>query len=223
MGSGRKGQDAQTLRWKPQMKNAAKRSCSLSTTGTAHVADQALANIRSIDKLRAQGHAVDDPYVAKLAGRGKAPAAEATTKPSRGVKKPPAGSRTLLIAAAAVACTVAGTAVVFAMGGFSSTYTVAGRIWLERRPLGTAELRFHSADHTDSPATVVAVTDGKFELKGVPSGKYRVTVHPPTGASKAVIATTYTKPESTPLQVNVSRDVNSLQFYAYKVLPKSRK
>lgn len=224
MGSGRNDQDAQALRWKPQMKNAAKRSRSLSASGTAHVADLALSNIRSIDKLRAQGHGADDPYVAKLAGRGQPAAAEKTTKSLRPQAGTPARSRRmLLVATAAVVCAVTATAFALGTGGFSSQHTIAGKVWLDRRPLGHSELRFHSTGQSDPAATVVAAQDGKFEIKGIPSGKYRVTIHPPTGAAVVSIATNYTKPESTPFQVHVNRDVNSLQLYAYKVLPKARK
>lgn len=224
MGSARNDRDAQALRWKPQMKNAAKRSRSLSSSGTAHVADQALSNIRIIDKLLAQGHGADDPYVAKLVGRSRPPATETATKCGRGPAAAPARSRrSILVASAAVTCAVAATSLALGMGGFSSRHTIAGKVWLERRPLGTAELRFHAADDAQEPATVVAARDGKFEIKGIPAGKYRVTVHPPAGSSVVSIATNYTQPESTPFQVHVNRDVHSLQLYAYKVVPTARK
>ena len=85
------------------------------------------------------------------------------------------------------------------------------------------KLLFPSSDQDDPAATVVATQDGKFELKGMPAGKYRVTVHPAAGSQVVAIATNYTKPESTPFQVHLNRDVHSLQLYAHKVVPKPRK
>lgn len=222
-----KDREPDALRWKPRMKNAAGRSRSLSATGTAHVADQALSGMCTIDKLRSQGRDVEESYVAKLAGQGlrsAATPAAASALANRGSKATAARSRRRILGiTAVVACTAAAAMVAYGMGGFSSRHTVAGKVWLERRPLGTAEVRFHPADNGNAAATVIAAHDGKFELKGIPPGKYRVTVHPSADSAVVPIAANYTKPEATPFQVHVHRDVDSLQLYASRVLPKARK
>jgi len=213
-------QDTQSLRWKPRMKNAANRSRSTSSTGTMNVADQALSAMRQIDRGRTADGEVDASYAARLAGQFGGQESVGKTR-ARG---PATARRPWKIAMLTAAPLLTG-AVVLMNGGLwrPSQHTVAGKVWLDRRPLGEAELRFHPMHAAESPLTVVAADDGRFELASVSAGKYRVTVHPPAGSSVVTVASGYSKPETTPFQLFVSRDVASLQLYACKVLPKPRK
>lgn len=219
-------QDAAALAWKPRLKNATGRTRSLATSGTGHVADEALATIRAIDKLRSRNGDVDDSDVARLAGRCRT-RAEAVEPPGR--RGGPAAGRPArrgiaLPLVGTVAAVVAGMALV-AWGGLLSSgrHTVAGKVWLERRPLGSAELHFHPAGPGAEALTVTAADDGRFELTGVPPGGYRVTVRPPAGSTVVSVAANYTAPETTPFQVLVKGDVASLQLRAFRVVPKPRR
>lgn len=212
--------DAAALNWKPRLKNAPKRVRSTSGSDTVNEADRALSAIKTIDKFLALGGKADDSYVNVLAGSARAP----RTPPAKGAAGGPARrSRNLLLGGVAAACAL-GVAM-FANGGLlpSSRHNIAGKVWLERNPLASAEIQLHPAGHDDAARTVVATADGQFELTGVAAGTYRVTIHPPAGGSTVSVAANYTKPDMTPLQVNVNRDVASLQLRAFKVVPKARK
>lgn len=213
--------DAATLSWKPRLKNAANRSRAPSTSHTEHVADQALTAMRRIDKRRTQG-GVEEDYVATLASQFGTPAA--ARGPARGNTRRPGGPyRRFLVPGAVVACALATAIVAAGTPLFRGRHTVAGKVWLERQPLGTAELGFHPSGRDADAVTVTAAEDGRFELAGIAPGSYRVTVAPPAGSPPVVIAANYLKPETTPIQVHVKADVNSLQVRASRLAPKPRK
>lgn len=218
--------DAATLKWTPRLKNSAQGAGRAANSGTNLVADRALSTIGTIDRFLAAGGDAEDAYISTLATRGRPPQAlsqAASVRPSRATdRRPSAGRRRLLCAGVAIASTV--LAGLFASGVLQPTHrhTVVGKVWLERRPLGAAELTFHPVGR-DDPRTVVAAEDGRFELAGVAAGTYRVTVQPPAGSAAVAVAANYTKPDSTPFQLHVNRDVASLQLHAHKILPKARK
>lgn len=212
--------DAATLSWKPRLKNAP-RSRAPATSHTEHMADQALAAMKRIDRHRSQGGAEEESYVAKIAsqfGASRAVDGVAPRKPARG---PSQRRRRFLMAVAA--CGLGATLVAYGSLLVRSSHTVAGKVWLERQPLGTAELGFHPSGRDNAAVTVTAAEDGRFELAGIAPGSYRVTVAPPAGSPPVVIAANYLKPETTPIQVHVKADVNSLQVRASRIMPKPRK
>lgn len=215
--------DAAALNWKPRLKNAPKRARSTSGSDTVNEADRALSAIKTIDRFLAAGGKADDSYVNTLAGSAQTTRSSRTPPVKKAASGPSRRTRNLLVGGIAAACALGVTLVV--NGGLfaSSRHTIAGKVWLERNPLGAAEIQLHPAGHDDAACTVVATADGKFELTGVVAGSYRVTIHPPAGGSTVSVAANYTKPDMTPLQVNVNRDVASLQLRAFKVVPKARK
>lgn len=227
MKHGHSDHDPRTLRWKPRMKNRPRGSHLVPTSATTHMADRALANMCTVNKLLAQGRDVDEPYVAKLADQAWQAGGAASGPRQRSGRRAGASTRgsrrTLWLAAAGALGVVGATMIANAAGVFAARHTIAGHVCLERRPLGTAELHFHLAGAGEASATVTAARDGTFRLEGIPPGEYRVTVHPPSTSSNVPIATNYTKPESTPFQVHVARDITTLQLNAFKAVPQPRK
>ena len=215
-------QDVEVLAWKPRLKNAPNRGRSQSTSGTMNVADQALSAMRQIDQRRTADGEVDDAYLNRLAGRFTPSDSVGGNQDRRQVAVAPRRRRPVLMVAGAL-CLVGAGAV--SAGGLwrASRHTVAGKVWLDRQPFGAAELRFHPTGDAESSLTTIAANNGTFELKSISAGRYRVTVHSPAGSSVVRVASGYSKPETTPFQLHVNRDVESLQLYAFKVLPKPRK
>lgn len=209
--------DAAALNWKPRLKNSPRDRRSTSTSITTNVADQALSAMRRIDQVRGIDGDVEGAAV-RLAGNYLPPAAHT---PARGpaVAAPRKGRVPLLAGlAVAAACLVA----VIATWRSPSRHTMAGNVYLERKPLASAELRFHPAGDDVAALTVVAAEDGGFRLEDVAAGSYRVTIHPPAGSTVVTLASAYTKPETTPLQVHLTRDADRLRLQASKVPPKPR-
>lgn len=210
--------DEAALNWKPRLKNAPKGRRSTSTSATTNVADQALSAMRRIDQVRDFNGDVE-ACATKLAGaatpRDLAVAKLRAAAASDGRKR-----RTPMLAGLAVAgvCVVA----VLALWRSPARHTMAGNVYLEKRPLAAAELRFHPAGAEAEALTVVAAEDGRFRLEDVAPGSYRVTIHPPASSAVVAIAEAYTTPEKTPLQVHLTRDIDRLRFFATKVAPKPR-
>lgn len=211
--------DAAALKWKPRLKNAPRGRRSTSTSATTHVADRALSAMRRIDRERTSDGAVDESCAARLAGHFLP---QDAAVPSRRVAARPAGSgrRTALVAVGAIAAACLGA--MFVAWPSGSSHTVAGSVYLERKPLGAAELRFHPGGDNAAVVAVVAAPDGRFRLADLAAGSYRVTIHPPGGSTIVPLAAAYTSPETTPLQVHLTRDVERLQLYASRVVPKPR-
>lgn len=211
--------DAAALKWKPRLKNAPRDKRSTSTSATTNVADQALSAMRRIDQVRGVGGDVEDA-AARIAGRYLPQAgAEAlnTKRAPAPVRTGRRGGRNALVAglALATACIVA----MFVLGRSTPRHTVVGRVYLERKPLGSAELRFHPGGNGSAAMTVVAAQDGEFRLKDIAAGDYRVTIHPPSGPRAVPLAAAYAHAETTPLHVHLIQDIDRLRLYASRVAP----
>lgn len=212
--------DAAALKWRPRLKNAPKGKRSTSTSATTNVAEQALSAMRRIDRVRGVDGDVEG-CATRLAGCYLPQDAAAKPARPRAAGAERAGRRggptTLLVGlmVAVAACIAA----VIVLGRPTPRVTVAGRIYLERKPLGAAELRFHPGGSPTAAVTVVAAQDGQFHLEEVAAGDYRVTIHPPTGSRGVPLAAAYASAESTPLHVNLVKDVDRLQIFASKVAP----
>lgn len=210
--------DEAALNWKPRLKNAPKGRRSTSTSATTNVADQALSAMRRIDQVRDFNGDVE-ACAAKLAGAPtQRDVAVAKLRAAAGAGR--RNRRAPLLAGLAVAgvCVVA----VAAMWRSPARHTMAGNVYLEKRPLAAAELRFHPAGAEAEALTVVAAEDGRFRLNDVAPGSYRVTIHPPASSTALPMAEVYTAPEKTPLQVHLTRDIDRLRLVATKVAPKPR-
>lgn len=215
--------DAAALKWKPRLKNTPQGRRSPANSAATHVADQALSAMRHIDHVRTREGAVDESRAARLAGRYLPQAQEPAAAPDRRrgagrVEAGRRGGRKALFAGLAVAaatCTVG----VLGLGRAVSRHTVVGRVYLERKPLGAAELRFHPGGNGSAAVTVVAAQDGKFHLEDVAAGDYRVTIHPPSGSMFVPLAAAYANAETTPLHVHLAQDIDRLQLFASKVAP----
>lgn len=221
MGKSTSRRDEAALKWKPQLKNAPKGKRSTSTSITTGVADQALSAMRRIDQVREFNGDVEG-CAAKLAGASshRELAAEARSRQAAAAAAKTRKRRTLLLAGLAVAGV--GVAAVVAAWRSPAGHTLAGNVYLDKRPLAAAELRFHRAGDDGTALTVVAAEDGRFRLEDVAAGSYRVTIHPPQGSTVVPLAADYTTPEKTPLQVHLTRDVDRLRLCASKVPPKPR-
>lgn len=226
----KKNQSAQ-LEWKPRLKNASRRSPRASASShSMAAASNALSAIRTIDTARGDSVAVDQQLVATLARRCNAMETAAVGRqggvPRRKETSTPNVGRRVLIGAAAAAMLLGVT--LFCGGSLLPVerHTISGRVWLERHPLGMAELRFHSSG-SDAASTKITVAkeDGGFRLDDVPTGTYRVTVHPaPTEfAPITKVASNYGDTKTTPFELRINRDVESVQLYAHAVMPKPRK
>lgn len=212
--------DAAALKWKPRLKNAPQGQQSTSTSAVTHVADRALSAMRHIDQVRTRAGDVDESSAARLAGRYLPQ--DTAGAPDRRRVPPPAGAgrhggRKAMFAGlvVAAACIVA----MIAPGRSTPRHTVAGRVYLERKPLGSAELHFHPSGDGPAAVTVIAAPDGQFRLEDVASGMYRVTIHPPAGSRAVPLAAAYAHPETTPLHVHFIEDMDRLQIFACKVAP----
>lgn len=218
MSTSKSRRDEAALKWKPQLKNAPKGKRSTSTSVTTNVADQALSAMRRIDQVRDFNGDVE-ACAAKLAGtptpRDMALAKLRAAAGAGGRKR-----RAPLLAGLAVACVC--VVAVFAMWRSPARHTLAGNVYLEKKPLAAAELRFHRAGDDATALSVVAAEDGRFRLEDVAPGSYRVTIHPPAGSTVVALASAYTAPETTPLQVHLTRDVDRLRLHASRVAPKPR-
>jgi hypothetical protein len=227
MGASRSESDIKALAWKPRLKESKGKSSTSSGDGSKRAAYLALANMGEIDDLRARGVEIEDSYVALLASRNRSHKADAAAgkkrhdqRASQENKKP---SRRALFGGLAGAAV--GIVLTLFMNGFfgsSSMHTITGRLWFERRPASDVELRFHIPGAGGDGPSVVTTADGKFEIAGLPSGYYLVTLHP-TGESSLVVPPAYTQPESALFKLNVNRDVNNMQLYAYRKPPQPRK
>lgn len=215
--------DAAALNWKPRLKNAAKRGRSLSTSGTSHEADRALATIRSIDSFVAGGGDAGDSYVTTLAGRRRMDSGTAGTSMPARAAAAPRSRRTLLCAGAAIACLLGVTMVASGALARVERHTVAGRVFLDKKPFGGSELRFHPTGFDAPLVSGTAAADGRFELTDVKQGAYRVTVHPPGGTASVTIAAGYTEPEKTPLRLTVTRRIDNVRLETFRKMPAPRK
>lgn len=210
--------DEAALKWQPKLKNAPKGKRSTSTSATTSVADQALSAIRRIDQVRDFNGDVE-ACAAKLAGT-PTPRDIAVARLRAAANAGRRKRRTPLLAGLAVAgaCAVA----LLAIWRSPARHTLAGNVYLEKKPLAAAELRFHPAGDEATALSVVAAEDGRFQLEDVAPGSYRVTIHPPAGSTVVALASAYTTPETTPLQVHLTRDVDRLRLHASRVAPKPR-
>jgi hypothetical protein len=227
MGASRSESDIKALAWKPRLKEAKGKKSTSSGDGSKRAADLALANINEIENRRARGVEIDESYVALLASRNRSHKADAAAgkkrheeRASQEAKKP--SRRTLVGGLAGAAIGIVLTLFMNGFFGSSSMHTITGRLWFERRPASDVELRFHTPGEGGDGPSVVTTADGKFEIAGLPSGSYTVTLHP-TGESGLVVPPTYAQPGSSLFKLNVNRDVNNMQLYAYRKPPQPRK
>lgn len=213
-------QDAAGLAWKPRLKNAPRSTRSAASSATTRCADQALAAMQRIDQVKKHNDGViDESSLARLAGRYLPEDAAASPARSRVVSRVAAGRsrgiKALLagLAAAAAVCIVSA----IGLGRTTARHTVVGRIYVDQKPLGSAELRFHPGGEGTAAVSVVAAQDGQFRLEDVAAGHYRVTIHPQSGTRRVPLAAAYAKAETTPLHVRFIQDIDRLQLHASRI------
>jgi hypothetical protein len=201
--------------WKPRLKARGKNSGE-QATGSALAAQMAMANIKSLNRLRDRGHEVDSVVLAKISqSLDTAPPdtptqqrRQSTAQTSPVNKK----SRVPLVAALAGAgvCLLAIGA--FFLFGFSR-YSVTGTMLSEKNPLAGVELQFHATTGSLMPVKVTTSAEGGFSVKGLPAGVYRITVQP-DGAEAAQVPQVYKQVDSTPLRLKVDRNRENETLYA---------
>lgn len=216
--------DAAVMKWKPRLKNAAKRGHSPTPSGTSDEAGRALATMRSIDSFLAGGGETGDSYVATLAGRRRMDEGAARVSAARThAGAAPRSRRTLLCIGTAIACLLGVTMVAGGALVRVERHTVAGRVLLDKQPFGCSELRFHPMGSDAPLVSGTAAADGRFELPDLKPGAYRVTVHPPVGTARISIAAGYTEPDKTPLQLTVTRRIDGVRLETFRKMPATRK
>jgi len=222
MNSRRSVDDLKALAWKPRLKNPNARRRSSASDGSMQAADLALANMGAIEKRRARGVEVDEAFVSTLASRCR-PATMDVLESKRhlGQRNSRLSWRTSA-SAAAVACGLLLTLFLNGVFGTSSVHTVAGRVLFERRPAGDVEIRLHPTGDGGAGPRVVTAQDGTFEIDGLRTGQYQVTLHP-SGESSPAVPAAYMAPESALFTLNVNRDVSNVQLCAYRKPPPPRK
>jgi len=194
------------LDWQPRLKGRSRKAAA-TASHSARVADRAIANMKSIDRRRERGQDVDDVFVAKLSRQLNHATAHAADVDA------PTGRRMPLWAVPAGLAAVVALLVAIASFGFSS-HTVAGTVLLDRRPLGDVEVAFHpDAESGAAPVRARTTPKGSFEIKGLPTGAYKVTLNP-VGESDAPVPATYKHPDSTVFRVTVGQDLSNITMYA---------
>lgn len=201
------------LRWSPRLKAA--KASKAASSDAAKIAMSALADMKTIDKVRSGGGDVDrvcERLTRKTERRtdgGKRPGTPATARPAG----TPAVTVVMVVAGAALA--VAAVAGVFAVGGMSRSHTVAGTLRFEKKAIPNAKVVFHALPSGAAVGETTTTETGSFRLESLSPGVYRVTVSGVAGA-KTPVPTAYTSPESTPFQLIVRKDLNDIAMIAVR-------
>lgn len=208
MGTTPKSSGTPAAQWAPRMKEV--KPPSAATSDSAKMAQLALANMKTIDKVRSHGGDVDQAYArlcrAERSGNRPPPA-------STGVAGLPP-----MIRWAALAVVVCGTlvGVGFALrGGLSRSHSVAGTLTFEKRAIANAKVVFHTLTSGQAVRETTTSDTGSFQLTALTPGVYKVTVHSRAG-SKLRLPSYLTRPESTPYFLTIRKDLHDVAMTAMR-------
>ena len=208
MGSTPKSSGTPAAQWAPRMKEV--KPPSAATSDSAKMAQLALANMKTIDKVRSHGGDVDQAY-ARLCRAERS-----------GNRPPPASSSWAELPAmvrwAALAVVICGTlvGVGFALrGGLSRSHSVAGTLTFEKRALANAKMVFHTLTSGQAVCETTTTDTGSFRLDALTAGVYKVTVHGRAG-SKPRLPSYLTRPESTPYFLTIRKDIDGIAMTAVR-------
>lgn len=196
------------LDWQPRLKGRSRKgAATLTASHSARVADRAIANMKSIDRRRDRGQDVDDVVIAKLSRQLNPSASQSSEGDAERGRGMP------VWAVPAGLAGVAALLVAIAAFGFSS-HTVNGTVLLDRRPIADVEVAFHpDAGSGTAPVRAFTTAKGAFEVKGLATGVYKVTLNP-VGESDARVPAPYKHPDSTVFRVTVGQDLSNITMYA---------
>lgn len=193
------------LRWTPRLKTSGRSP--VGTTESAVLAQQALAGMKTVDKIRRRGGSVDEVLLARLA---------CPAQPVALPIKPVQSGRRLPIRAFFVGgsvCVAAALIAVVAVGRGRPLHAVAGVMLLDNRPLPGARLTFHPVDAGSEPVAAETTDVGRFAVDELPAGAYRVTID---GGVKVPrnLPVVYTSPGDAILGLTVMKDMDDVRMYA---------
>jgi len=158
-----------------------------SPSTATHSAAQALADIKKIEKMRANGTL--DQYLQEL-------------KPKKQTKTKLNKKLLLLLPFPLLILPVFNT----------HTYELSGRLRNEKAPLRHAQITFHGAQTKETSSD----REGKFIVKGVEPGDYKITVQHQNTDPK------YAGVETTPLKISVEKDIKTLNVVTRTKMPTQR-
>lgn len=204
MGASSKRKEAE-LRWTPRLKTTGRSA--VGTTDSAVLAQQALAGMKKLEKIRRCGGSVDEALLTRLACSARP--VGAPMKPVPSGRRPSAFS---LVVGGGICAAVALIAAV-AVGRGRPAHAVAGVMLLDDRPLPGAQLTFHPVDEGCEPVAAVTTDVGRFAVSQLPAGAYRVTIDGGDRVPRNLPAV-YTSPGAAILGLTVKKDMDGVRMYA---------
>ena len=206
--------------WKPRMKGRGRKAAAPSSASSASslAANAAISNLKDIGRRRELGQNLDHAFLSTL--DNSRPSIATEKKPNQNaapVVSAPSSRWAIPIAVAAGACLVLVTFTL--MGTGWSRYSVSGLVMLEKQPLADAEIVFHPQAASLVSPIGKSSPEGSFQVTGLSPGTYKITLRVAEG-STVVIPMAYTKPESSPLRLNVRRNIDNYSMHVAQ--PKRR-
>jgi len=205
----RSGSESKALRWSPRLKTA--KAPKAVGTDAAKFALSALADMKTIDKVRSGGGDVD--HLCERLTRKRECRTDGGASPVASVSGRPAATVVMVVAGAALA--VAAVGGVLAVSGMSRSHTVAGTVRLEKKAIPNAKVVFHALLSGDPVGETTTTETGSFKLDSLSPGVYRVTVNGVAGG-KTPVPAAYTSPDSTPFQLIVRKDIHDVAMIAVR-------
>ena len=186
-----------------------KRRGGTSSSASSLAADAAIRDLRDDRRRRNRGD--DDTGTDSALGRGVDEFTSNVSATVESLGMPRWIVRVLVLAAVGI---VLAAAVINTLP-MLARHTVSGAATFNGKPLGRVTLTFQrmAGSNTSETRTVVAATDGSFEIvaaQGLPSGLYAVSVRP--GDSGASIPQNYVSPETSPLRFEIREDLSGMQI-----------
>ena len=164
-----------------------------------------MANMKLVGKRLDQGLDADEAFLEKTAGTkisaGPQPNASADSRRS---------SRLKIAGGVGGSCLLVALMLLARMG---NGHTVAGRVLLDRAPVGDAEVTFHPAADAGTATRTISSADGSFSVAGLPAGSYAITLRP-AGDGGPDMPADYAAPETTRFRITLARDLDNVTLYA---------
>lgn len=188
------------------LKHGRAKKAAVPASDSALAASRAIDNIATVTKRIKRGEAVDEAYLAALAGTVTPPASAVGSAKRAGFPL------VKCVSLAAVVVVVVGLVTASLSMGAPGTHRVSGRLLLNRQAFPGVALVFHSVSSDGTPVRVVTSATGEFTVVDLPEGKYKVSLE--NEESSSGIPEAYRSPQSTPFSLNVQKDLTDLHLFA---------
>lgn len=196
------------VRWSPRLKAA--KASKAASSDAAKIAMGALADMKTIDKVRAGGGDIQHACERIRRKERRPSAGERSVAPGSG-----RATGIVVVAVAGAVLAVAAVAGVCAVRGMTRSHTVAGTLRFEKKAIPNAKVVFHALPSGVPVGETTTTETGSFRLESLSSGVYRVTVNGMAGG-KTPVPAAYTSPESTPFQLIVRKDLTDIAMVAVR-------